>query len=194
MNSDGTMATTVLIQSKWRLSKDFSYSITGNKFKASSSKVTNEGIVTAIDDKIFQLVDFVVTTPGGSHRYDKYINIRVSNDFSKSIIGLWEGEELTGEITFGAADHRWEFKNDGTYVYYTKDAVSGSWLPDVTNSGNVYYVDGDYLSFRWVKSAVEYQEWWDIDRCDDTEMIWSALRVADDESTFETTLKMKRIK
>jgi len=193
MTADGAMYSTVLLNSKWHLSKEAVYTITGNKFASSSTRTQSEGIITAIDDNVLEFSDYTSSTPKGTHHYDKYVNARVTNDFSESIIGMWEGVELTGEVTFGAENHRWEFKNNGTYAYYTKNSSTGNWSPDPSNSGNVYYVDGDFLSFRWIRENVEYQEWWDIKYCNSNEMLWYALRLNEDKSSFETTLKMKRV-
>lgn len=116
----------------------------------------------------------------------KYAHVTV--DYSKAILGLWEGVEFTGNETYGDAKHRWEYKADGTYVYYLKDQ-NGQWVPsaDILQE---YNVDGDWLATRWVDSdSIEYREWWDIKKADDNEMIWTALR-----DTFETSFRMKRVR
>lgn len=116
----------------------------------------------------------------------KYVNVTV--DYSNAILGTWEGVELTGYETYGNAMHRWEYKADGTYVYYSKDQ-NGKWVPsfDILQE---YNVDGDWLATRWMDSdSIEYREWWDIEKVDENEMIWTALR-----DTFETSFRMKRVK
>lgn len=146
-----------------------------------------------------------------SLRIKKFVKVNV--DYSKDIIGTWEGVELTGYETYGDEMHRWEFKADGTYVYYIKNEA-GEWAPS-SNILNDYNVDGDWLATRWMDpDSVEYREWWDIDKVDQNEMIWSALRNKNDAKkredgqgrpegrpegkpeidAFETTFKMKRIK
>lgn len=131
--------------------------------------------------------------------------VKVSNDFSKAILGTWEGVELTGYETYGDQKHRWEYKPDGTYVYYKLD-MSGDWIPS-TDVMSEFTVDGDWLATRWMDTdSVEYREWWDIDRCDSDEMLWSALRDRNDSSAkrdslgrpepdvFRATFRMKRVK
>jgi len=48
-----------------------------------------------------------------SHKY-----VKVSVDYSKDIVGLWEGVEMTGYETYGNAEARIDYKADGTYTYY----------------------------------------------------------------------------
>lgn len=131
--------------------------------------------------------------------------VKVENDFSKAILGMWEGVELTGYETFGDEKHRWEYKSDGTYVYYRQDK-SGDWIPSA-DALSEFTVDGDWLATRWIDAdGVENREWWDIDKCDAGEMLWSALRDRNDSSAkrdslgrpepdvFRATFRMKRVK
>ena len=120
----------------------------------------------------------------------KYVKVNV--DYSKDIIGLWECVEITGESTFDSPDHRWEYKDDGSYTYYSKDA-DGNWIADATNSGNEYYVDGDFLATRWTMNGKETRESWDIEKCDDSEMIWSALRIGKNGKEFTTKVVLRRV-
>lgn len=118
---------------------------------------------------------------------------KVTVDYSKDIIGMWEGVEMTGNETHGNADHRIKYKEDGTYEYYVKSG--DAWVLS-TNVGNEYSVDGDWLATRWRDDAdAEYNyEWWDIDYIRGDEMKWSALR--EDVNTgerFGTTFTWKRV-
>lgn len=118
---------------------------------------------------------------------------RINADYHVSIVGTWEGVEMTGEETYGDANHRWEYKLDGTFVYYVKDG-GGNWVTS-ENVGNEYFVDGDFLATRWKKDAEsDYDyEWWDITNCNTTEMNWSALREKEDGTRYTATFKMKKI-
>ena len=98
---------------------------------------------------------------------------------------------MTGYETYGDANHRIEYKDDGTYTYYNKDGES--WVPS-ENAGNEYNVDGDWLAMRWQPTEnddYEY-EWWDIDEIKDGTMKWSALREKGDDTRFTTTFTWKK--
>lgn len=83
----------------------------------------------------------------------KYIKVNV--DYSKDIIGLWEGVEMTGYETYGNAEARIKYEADGTYTYYRK--VDGEWQALVEDLAE-WNVDGDWLAgtrfnttFTWKK-------------------------------------------
>ena len=118
--------------------------------------------------------------------------MKVNVDYSKAIIGLWEGVEMTGYETYGNAEARIEYKADGTYAYYHK--VNGEWeelLQDVEE----WNVDGDWLATRWStedSEEVNY-EWWDIESVNGETMKWSAIREKEDGTRFNTTFTWKKI-
>mgnify|MGYP003320843643 CR=1 FL=1 len=117
---------------------------------------------------------------------------KVTADYSQDIIGMWEGVEVTGYETYGNAEHRIEYKADGTYTYY--DKVDGNWETSA-NVDNEYNVDGDWLATRWRPEAgADYNyEWWDIDSIKDGTMKWSALREKEDGERFTTTFIWKKV-
>jgi len=116
----------------------------------------------------------------------------VTKEYSRVIIGLWEGVSMEGEETYGDEKHRFEYKDDGSYVYYNETS-DGKWIPS-DNTSNQYVADGDFFASKWCdKDKVEYREWWIIELCNDTEMSWYALREREDGSRFETRMKLKRI-
>lgn len=123
---------------------------------------------------------------------------RMDVDYSQDIVGLWEGVEMTGDTTFGDINHRWEYKADGSYLYYVLE--NGVWVPS-TNTYNEYFVDGDYFACRWKDSNnIEYREWWDI-KIEGDVMTWTALRDKGELSggalngqRFRNTFKLQRIK
>ncbi|MBR0410186.1 MAG: hypothetical protein IJI25_04160 [Eubacterium sp.] len=54
--------------------------------------------------------------------------IKVNDDYSDDILGTWEGHCTSeGSVFDDGQDHRWEFKDDGTYVYYVKDGDRMNW-------------------------------------------------------------------
>jgi hypothetical protein len=87
-------------------------------------------------------------------------------------------------------EHRWEYKADGTYVYYVKDG--NNWVPYATNTLNEYFVDGNLLCTRWIDNGVENREWWEITIADG-KMNWTALRQNEDGTTFTATFEMERV-
>lgn len=112
-------------------------------------------------------------------------------DYSDKIIGLWEGVSLDGDTTYGNHEHRWEYKPNNTYLYYNR--VNDEWV--ATNDVLCEYnVDGDWLATRWKKTeqSEEQYEWWDIEKCDDYEMIWVALR-EENGQRFTTKITMRRV-
>ena len=116
---------------------------------------------------------------------------KVNVDYSKAILGTWQGTKMTGKETFGDEGHRWEFFNDGTYIYYDRDSL-GNWVHG-TNKLNEYIVDGDWLAFRWVDfQNIEYREYWDIDNLTN-QMVWSATRKKENGGTDYTTIESVRV-
>ena len=87
--------------------------------------------------------------------------------------------------------HRWEYKADGTYVYYVKDG--DDWVPYKGNTLNEYFVDGVLLCTRWIDNDVENREWWEIASIKDGVMKWKALRQKEDGSTYTATFEMRKV-
>ena len=99
---------------------------------------------------------------------------------------------MTGDETYGDANHRIEYKADGTFTYY--DKVGENWVPS-ENVDNEYNIDGDWLATRWRPTAgagYEY-EWWDINEIKDGTMKWSALREKEDGTRYTTTFTWKKV-
>jgi len=118
--------------------------------------------------------------------------LHITKEYSQVIVGLWEGVSMEGEETYGDEKHRFEYKEDGTYVYYNKNS-DGEWIPS-DNTSNQYVADGDFLAFKWTdKDNVDFREWWIIEKCNDNEMVWYALREREDGNRFETRMTMKRV-
>ena len=117
--------------------------------------------------------------------------VKISEDYSKDIIGTWEGHSTSGtSASDDGQEHRWEYKDDGTYVYYVKDG--DNWIPG-DDTLNEYFVAGNLLCTRWIEGEKEYREWWEITIEDDT-MNWTALREDEDGDTFTAEFEMKRVK
>ena len=115
--------------------------------------------------------------------------VKVNKDLSEDIIGTWEGRCTSeGSVFDDGQEHRWEYKSDGTYVYYEKDG--DNWVPgdDTTNE---YFVAGNLLCTRWIENGEEYREWWEI-TIDGDKMSWTALREGEDGKTFTASFEMKK--
>jgi hypothetical protein len=116
---------------------------------------------------------------------------KVDKDFSADIIGMWEGQVTSEQDTYGdGLQHRWEYKADGTYVYYVKDGEN--WVPSA-NTLNEYFVASKLLCMRWINADQELREWWEIESIEDGVMKWKALRQKEDGTTYTATFEMKKI-
>ena len=115
--------------------------------------------------------------------------VKVNDDYSKDIIGTWEGNCTSeGSVFDDGQEHRWEYKDDGTYVYYVKDG--DNWVPS-DDELNEYFVDGNLLCARWIEDGADNREWWEI-TIDGDKMNWTALREDEDGKTYTATFEMER--
>ena len=158
--------------------------------------ITVSDIYSISDKDMFLKSDWKVFVDGEmviNEVYNKERYIRIDKDFEKDVIGVWEGKVTSteDEHTDGQL-HRWEYKADGTYVYYNK--VGDEWV----NSNDVlaeYFVDGILLCTRWKQTADsdELREWWEIESIKDGVMKWTALRMRDDGTTYTATFEMTKV-
>lgn len=187
---DGKYVYTIFTNGLWFCGEVGSYTVSGNKLTMHYAQNYSSECLVSFRDGRAVTRQTMSDIPGTENEGIGEME-RVSGDYSQAILGLWEGVKLTGPETYGAAEHRWEFLEDGTYVYYTKNAA-GMWEADPLNTENLFYVAGDVLCFRWTKDGVQYREWWDIDECNDEKMVWTALREGSDGKRFVTGLEMKK--
>jgi archaellum component FlaG (FlaF/FlaG flagellin family) len=116
--------------------------------------------------------------------------VKVSDDYSKDIFGTWEGRCTSeGSVFDDGQDHRWEYKDDGTFVYYVKDGEN--WVPSADEM-NEYFVAGNLLCTRWTENGEENREWWEIS-IDGDKMKWTALREGEDGKTFTASFEMTKV-
>ena len=159
-------------------------------------KVVDEYTVLAIDATEFIanlkatiIIDgIVVISEESIARFTK-----VKAEYKEDILGTWEGHVTNseGSVYDDGETHRWEYKADGTYVYYVKDG--DDWVPYATTTLNEYFVDGVLLCTRWIDNDVENREWWEIASIKDGVMKWNALRQKEDGSTYTATFEMKKV-
>ena len=126
--------------------------------------------------------------------YDNEHYVRINDDYEKDIIGTWEGKVTSAEDDHTDGElHRWEYRADGTFIYYNK--VGDEWV----NNNDVlaeYFVDGILLCTRWKNTAdsKEQREWWEIESIKDGVMKWTALRMRDNGTTYTATFQMTKVK
>ncbi len=159
--------------------------------KVDISRITDTDMWLSSDWTAYMDGEVMIHETYDNERYE-----RVNEDYAKDIIGTWEGkvtsdkdEHTDGEI------HRWEYKADGTYVYYSM--VNGEWKAG-TDYLSDYFVDGTLLCTRWKKNAdsEEIREWWEIESIKNGKMKWTALRQPDlgSDYTFTATFEMTKVK
>ena len=151
--------------------------------------------VTAIDDKEFTAILKFTLTVNGNAVYSKEYPVRyvkVDADYSGTIIGKWQGRCTSqGSVYDDGQEHQWEYRADGTYVYYCKNA-DGQWEPKESNFSQ-YFVAGNLLCTRWQNiSESENREWWEI-TIENGVMKWTALRKREDGATYTATFEMTKV-
>ena len=116
---------------------------------------------------------------------------KVKADYGEAVLGTWQGRCTSEGSEFDdGQEHRWEYKNDGTFVYYVKNE-NNEWEPS-TNTLNEYFVDGTLLCTRWVDDEGENREWWEIS-IDGNRMNWTALRKKTDGTTYTAKFEMEKV-
>ena len=155
--------------------------------------MVHEFIVTDINATEFTANHKVTVTVDGNVMFvdeDVIRLTKVTADYRTAIVGTWEGHCTSEGSEFDdGQEHRWQYKADGTYVYYVKDG--DDWVPS-ENTLNEYFVDGTLLCTRWIDQGQENREWWEIN-IDGDKMNWTALRQKEDGSTFTATFEMKKV-
>jgi len=183
----------------WGVSLEGDVAINDNKVTVTSqpdehTTLVHEFIITDINDKEFKgnhevtytIDDNVVLSIVDEVRY-----VKQTADYSAAIVGTWQGRCTSeGSVFDDGQEHRWEYKADGTYVYYVKDG--DNWVPYADNTLNEYFVDGTLLCTRWIDNDVENREWWEITINGD-KMNWTALRQNPDGTTFTATFEMTKV-
>ena len=182
----------------WATQTENDVAINGNKMTLTShpnqhETVVDELTVTAINNSELIANRKLTVTVNGKVvisedqlvRYEK-----VTADYRDAIVGTWQGHcTSAGSVFDDGQEHRWQYKADGTYVFYVKDG--NNWVPSA-NTLNEYFVDGTLLCSRWIDQGQEYREWWEIS-IDGDKMNWTALRENPDGTTFTATFEMTKV-
>lgn len=159
--------------------------------------VTVTDIYTITDKEMTLKSDWTVYVNGAVVIHEAYDNeryVRITNDYEQDIIGTWEGKVTSqdDEHTDGEM-HRWEYKSNGTYIYYNKS--DDQWVEN-NDALAEYFVDGTLLCTRWKKTtdSKELREWWEIESIKNGVMKWTALRMREDGSTYTASFEMTKVK
>ena len=183
-----TTATVVIDGNKVTLTAKENEHIT-HVTKADISRITDKNMWLSSDWRVYE--DGVEI---GGEVWNSECYERISNDYEKDIIGTWEGKVTSQEDEHTDGEmHRWEYKANGTYVYYNK---SGDQWVNSNDALAEYFVDGTLLCTRWKKTqdSDELREWWEIESIKDGKMKWTALRMREDGTTYTATFEMTKVK
>ena len=185
----------------WSRQLETDVAISGNKVTVTfhpneHNTSVHELNITAINDSEFTANQKVTVTIDGNvviSEEKAFRFVKQTADYREAILGTWEGKVTNSEGSeFDDGElHRWEYKADGTYVYYSQNE-EGEWVPSGDEISE-YFVDGTLLCTRWIDNDVENREWWEIASIKDGVMKWTALREKEDGSTYTETVEMKKI-
>ena len=185
------------LETLWNDRQEFDYTIEGNVVTITMTvndhlMVSQEISVRSITDseaqgdlKVSWMVDgTVIRTMEESTRI-----VKVTDDYSQAILGMWECTELTGIETYNDANARLEFFADGTYNYWKKNAA-GEWETVPNREFQKYFVDGTLLATCWKNVGEnELREWWEIASIVGDQMQWTALRLNEDGTTVQQGMR-----
>ena len=96
----------------------------GNTFTITGS--TADGNIEAVmkvlsitDTELLADMDFTIVASDSTH-HEKMTQLYTRTpDYTEAILGLWEGRISSEQSVYDDnLDHRWEYKDDGTYLYY----------------------------------------------------------------------------
>ena len=183
-------------RSPWHAPSLTDFTIDGNVITFTSSPregiaIIREYDITEISDNEFT-ANFVITHVRDGEETSEASRVvtfvRINDDYSSDIVGTWEGSCTSeGSVFDDGQPHRWEYHDDGTFVYYVQEG--DEWVAH--NDGD-YFVNGILLCTRWFDGEVDNREWWEISIDGDT-MSWTALRANDDGTTYTATFEMTRV-
>jgi len=185
----------------WHRKDLFDYTIDGNVISCASQldehTFANTVVkVNAIDaNKMHEDFSNIISVDGVERikMESKETLKRVTDDYSTAILGVWEGKVTSGEDEHTDGEvHRWEYRDNGTYIFYSK--VGDAWTTS-TDFRSDYFVDGTLLCTRWQKAedSEELREWWEIESIKNGKMKWTALRMREDGTTYTATFEMTKV-
>ena len=119
---------------------------------------------------------------------------KMDKDYAADIVGTWQGVSSTVAAHGNVANHRWQFKADGTYVFSMKNA-QGEWVATEDEISN-YFVDGNLFCTRWKnvgEGNIEQREWWVIESLENGVMKMTAKGQNADGTTYTDTFEMTKV-
>ena len=188
----------------WVYQQEMDVTIEGNHITMKTTYDDGKKVVTELDVTTisasgmeYQTVTHIIQPDGQQIDIDsrREVFTRVTRDYSNDVLGTWEGSIQQGQSVYDDnLTHRWEFKADGTYVYYCCD--EGQWQVSA-DTKNEYFVDGTLICTRWTDPVnypgQELREWWEITSIENGVMTWKALREKEDGTTYVVTFTMQRV-
>ena len=189
---------------KWSDGKECDVKIEGNTVTLSGEPekdkiVINELSIKYIDNKEIVADSKRFAIIDGKEEYyntckSKYV--RVTKDYRKDVLGTWEGRVSSeeGSENDDGELHRWEFKDDGTFVFYFQDE-NGEWYASNDEFAE-YFCDGTLLCTRWKnvgEGTKENREWWEIQSIKNGVMKWYGLRMREDGTTYVASFYMTKV-
>ena len=163
-----------------------------------NSTAIHEFTVRSINDSELSAYAVITVTTNGAVVLSEQGPVRFKKaptDYSAAILGLWEGQMVSQESEYDdGQEHRWEFKEDGTFVFYLKNN-KGIWEKKEDEYAQ-YFVAGNLLCTRWKNAGEgtqENREWWEITAMSGGSMIWTALREKADGTQYTAAFSMTRI-
>ena len=188
------------ISSFWGDRQEVDVAISGNMVK--NTMVVNEHLTVVDDMKVISITDsdtrgdlkisWIVDGAVTKTVEESIRTVKVTADYSTAILGTWEGRCTSAGSVFDDGEvHRWEYRADGSYVYYR--LVGSEWVP-YGNDYAEYFVDGILLCTHWRNTGeeTENREWWEI-TVKGNRMYWTALRQNPDGTTYTTTFEMQKV-
>ena len=172
--------------SPWRADSKREVNISGNRLTIDiEDGINHQFTITDMSSDHFT-ANIESTLPFVTDNVETFVKV---DDLSEAVLGTWEGKSTSeGSVFDDGKEHRWEYKSDGTYVYYNKDG--DKWVADDSEKCE-YFVAGNLLCTRWTKNGTENREWWEIS-VKDGKMSWNALRANEDGSTYTSTFEMQK--
>ncbi len=190
-------------ETPWRDRQQVDIEILGNDVTLSHSPKTGMTVIVELHVNAITSTTMIakrtvtIRQDGGLVKSDenmvRYEKLNV--DYSKDIYGLWEGRMISDQSEYDdGQEHRWEFKDDGTFVFYLKNK-KGVWEKKDDEYAQ-YFVAGNLLCTRWKNAGdgtQENREWWEITALGESEMVWTALREKEDGSQYTAAFTMSKV-
>ena len=203
--TQGTVSTAItaveVLGEQWNASLPSEVSIDGTKvtltnYPAENYKTVEEFNITDISDTNFTALHKVTMFDKNyifAYLESTFSYVKVEQDFADKVIGLWQCTGIQGVETNNDANALLEFHEDGTYKYWRRDEL-GDWIVVTNRDYQHYFVDGSLLATRWKEASLPAQrELWEIASISGQQMVWKALRLNEDGSTFQQEVTWKKV-